>query len=307
MNWHEICLRPTVTMSATALKWPEPSPGVLAYSVLSIVITRICIASSENGLRCEDSFVAVISTLAKWLWFYELYDLDPDDRFDRTVELLTSYIESKNNGFVTRLTNGDMDVFKHIERIVRQYTGNVNDRGRSTFMQMRFKRDTRQYKIEYKIADIIECSTSSTSLISNRSISCDLLTEVGEEERSKWVYVPDDTPLPEDLMQRVISGLKDNGINIRKNKDGEYPTMKAITRLINYLKDGGAGGKRISQQLLEQMGFKNRTREKIKKALYQIPVVHDGGYRSKTASRKYVLDHSVVEVFESLKADRDTA
>ncbi len=118
------------------------------------------------------------------------------------------------------------------------------------------------------------------------------------------MYAPDDTPLPEDLMQRVISGLKDNGINIRKNSDGEYPTIKAITRFINYLKDGGASGKRISQQLLEQMGFKNRTRERIKKALYQIPVIHDGGYRSKTASRKYVLDHSVVEVFESLKADR---
>jgi len=261
---------------------------------------------AENGLPCEDSFVAVISTLAKWLWFYELYDLDPVDRFDRTVELLSAYIENKNNGFVTRLTNGDMDVFKHIERIVRQYTGNVNDRGRSTFMQMRIKRDTRQYKIEYKIADIIECSTPSTSLISNRSISCDLLTEVAEEEQSKWVYVPDDTPLPEELMRRVISGLKDNGINIRKNNDGEYPTIKAITRFINYLKDGGASGKRISQQLLEQMGFKNRTRERIKKALYKMPVIHDGGYRSKSASRKYVLDHSVVEVFESLKADRKT-
>jgi hypothetical protein len=62
---------------------------------------------AENGLPCEDSFVPVISTLSKWLWFYELYDLEPDERFERTVELLSAYIENKNNGFVTRLTNGD--------------------------------------------------------------------------------------------------------------------------------------------------------------------------------------------------------
>jgi len=37
---------------------------------------------------------------------------------------------------------------------------------------------------------------------------------------------------------------------------------------------------------VERAGFKNRTRERI------------------SASRKYVLDHSLVEVFESLKADR---
>jgi hypothetical protein len=52
-------------------------------------------------------------------------------------------------------------------------------------------------------------------------------------------------------------------------------------------KDGGANGNRISQQLLEQMGFKNRTRERIKKALYQIPVIHDGGYRSKTPTERW--------------------
>ena len=268
---------------------------------------KFVIYLAKYGLPCEDSFVPVVSTLAKWLWFYELYDLDPHDRFDRTVELLSAYIESKNNGFVTRLTNGDMDVYNHIGRIVRQYTGSINERGDSTFMQMRLKRDSKQYKEEYRIADIILESTLSTTHTSIRSISCDLLTEVAkEEERRKWVYVPDDTPLPDELMRRVVSGLKNNGINIRKSGDGEYPTMKAITRLINYLKDGGAGGKRISQQLLQQMGFKNRTRERIKQALYRIPVIHDGGYRSKSASRKYLLDHSVVEVFESLKAEQET-
>jgi hypothetical protein len=257
---------------------------------------------AENGLPCEDSFVAVISTLAKWLWFYELYDLDPDDRFERIVELLSTYIENKHNGFVTRLNNGDMDVFNHIGRIVRHYTRNINDRGESTFVQMRYRRDSKQYKHGYTIAAMIDLSTHSSSLTSIRSISCDLLTKVAneDEEQGQWVYVPDDSPLPEELMRKVSCGLKNNGINIRKSGDGEYATMKAITRLINYLKVGGAGGKRISQKLLEQMGFKNRTRETIKKALYRIPVIHDRGYRSKSASRRYVLDDSVLEAFESL-------
>jgi len=42
----------------------------------------------------------------------------------------------------------------------------------------------------------------------------------------------------------------------------------------------------------------DRARESIKKALYKMPVIHGGGYRSKTASRKYVLDKSVLDVFE---------
>jgi hypothetical protein len=254
---------------------------------------------ASNGFPCDDSVEPVISTLTKWLWFYELYHLEPDDRYERAVEVLSLFVEQKHNGYVTRIENGDLDVFRQIERVVRSYTSNVNDAGREVFAQMRDKRDNGYYRNEYQIVPLIDGSSSSIHTTLYRSILCDLLSDDEMDEKTGWVYIPDDTPIPYGLERRIISGLKDNGIAIRKNANGDYPTLIAITRLINYLKEGGAAGRRASQELLRQMGFKNRTREQIKSVLYKRSIVHDGGYRSKSASRKYTLDHSVLEIFET--------
>jgi len=188
-----------------------------------------------------------------------------------------------------------------IERIVRRYTGNVDDAGQEVLNRMRFKRDNGYYSEKYQIIPLIESSPSSPGTEILRSISCDLLRDLpGEGDRGTgWVYVPDDTPLPYGLERKIIAGLKDKGISVRRNAKGEYPTLNAITRLINYLKEGGAGGRRASQELLRQMGFQNRTREQIKDALYRMSVVRRGGYRAKSESRRYVLDSAVLEVFAS--------
>ena len=257
---------------------------------------------ADHGFPCDDSFLPVISTLAKWLWFYELYHLDVDERFEKTIELLCLYIENKNNGYVTRLENGDRDVFRHVERIVRRFTENVNDCGKQVFLQMRCKRDSGQYLQPYSIASMLDGSTSSISHLPLRSISCDLLSN--DEDKGKWRYVPDDTPLPDEAMRKIVVGLRGERITIRKNKDGEYPTLKAITRLVNHLNAGEGRGRRISQDLLSQMGFHNRTRETIKTALYKIPVIHDGGYLSKTASRKYVLAKDFADLLREETEDR---
>jgi hypothetical protein len=256
---------------------------------------------ARDGFPCDDSFEPVISTLSRWLWFYELHHLEPDDRYERTVEVLTLFVEQKHNGYVTRLERGDMDVFRQIGRIVRRYTSNVSDAGQEVFTQLRYKRDSRYYREEYQIVPLIDGSSSSTHTSILRSISCDLLTDQPGEgyEETGWVYVPDDTPLPYGLARKIIAGLKENRISIRRNADGEYPTLKAITRLINYLKEGGAGGRRASQELLRQLGFQNRTREQIKRGLYRMSVIRDGGYRAKSASRRYVLDSAILEVFAS--------
>ncbi len=252
---------------------------------------------AKHGFPCDDSFELVISTLTKWLWFYELFHLEPDDRYERTVEVLSLFVEQKHNNYVTRLNDGDIDVFRQIERIVSCYTSNVNDAGQEVFTQMRYKRDNGFYKKEFQIVPMIELSSSSMSSTILRSSSCDLRTDHEQNKETGWVYTSDDTPLPYGLEQRIISGLKINGIIIRRNANGEYPTLKAITRFINYLKEGGAGGRRASQELLRQMGFQNRTREQIKRALYRMSIIKNGGYRSKSASRKYALDATVLEGF----------
>jgi hypothetical protein len=151
---------------------------------------------ARNGFPCEDSFEPVISTLTKWLWFYELQHLDSDNRYERTVEVLSLFVEQKHNGYVTRLLHGNMDVFRQIERIVRRYTGNVSDDGQEVFAQMRYRRESGYYSEKYQIIPLIDGSSSSTQTSILRSISCDLLTDQVTNEETGWVYVPDDPPLP---------------------------------------------------------------------------------------------------------------
>ena len=66
----------------------------------------------------------------------------------------------------------------------------------------------------------------------------------------------DENDLPEELKQMVINGFQQEGTPLRKNKDGKYPTLLAITRFINYLYAGtNKGTRRASKKLLEKMGF----------------------------------------------------
>lgn len=254
---------------------------------------------ADFGLPCEDSFLIAVSTLAKWLLYLEFYDLDDYERIGRTKHLLRQYVLSKHNGYISRLNNGlEREVLDNVDRVVEDCLRSVNDQGKRVFMEMRYRRDHGHYPTTYTIEERLESAGPYHPLpLPLCPISCGRSSEASRGEEDGWTYVPDDSPLPEDLERHIVQGLHACGLKIRKNKQGEYPTMKAITRLINYLKASKSLGRRASQELLVQMGFPkvSKERERIKKILYKLPVIHDGGYRSKQASRKYILADEVLE------------
>ena len=119
-------------------------------------------------------------------------------------------------------------------------------------------------------------------------------------EGGGWQYQPDLTPLPDEVINRVRQAFKQARRQLRRNnKTDRYPTLDSITHFFNYLFLGRKSGtRRASQKLLIQMGFpkKSNERKPIFGILEKERLLHRGGYLSKTRSRQWSLDKSVLEV-----------
>ena len=142
-------------------------------------------------------------------------------------------------------------------------------------------------------------TTSSYSpTLTTLHLICGGLIEANEP--GGWQYQPDPTPLPDEVISRVRRAFKQARRQLRQNnKTGRYPTLDAITRFFNYLFSGRKSGtRRASQKLLVQMGFpkKNKERKPIFDILEKERLLHRGGYLSKTRSRQWSLDKSVLGV-----------
>ena len=253
---------------------------------------------ARNGFPSEDSFLPVISTLTKWLFYYELYELPVEERKLRIKEVLCVYCTIKHNGFITRLSNGQSEeVITNIDRLVDHTIQTVNDYGKSVFMDMRYRRDRGQYHTVYEIeADLCDLDTNSS--ISICPILCGVLSG-SDEGTQAWTYVPDDTPLPDQVERAVVEAFQASGYKMRK-KDGHYPLLIAITRLINYLAASKTYQRRASQKLLTQMGFpdKSSKRERIKAILSAHDIILRGDYRSRSQSMKYILTKRMIDLLE---------
>lgn len=130
-------------------------------------------------------------------------------------------------------------------------------------------------------------------------LSCGSLTaaDVGEPDHGEWIYQPDDTPLPDCVLEKVRAAFRQQNHQLR-NKAGRYPTLDAITRLFNYLlADRVRGRRRAGRELLVKMGFPSSgsKRDGIINVLLREGLLLKGGYRSKEASRLWILNRDVVE------------
>jgi hypothetical protein len=117
----------------------------------------------------------------------------------------------------------------------------------------------------------------------------------------EWSYVPDNTPLPDRLLTRIKDGFRSAKRQLRRNKAGKYPTLQAMTRLINYLYAGtNPGHRRASQQLLVQMGFPDKTanRQRLKKIMVKAGVLYEGDYQAQRQSRLYCLSKEVIATLD---------
>jgi hypothetical protein len=230
---------------------------------------QTCEIWAKHGLPCHDSVFQVVSQLARWFYFIEFWDLSEDVRFDQVVELMTEFCLTKHNGFVSSLNAGhEQDVRKRIRRIVSCAITNVDDSGKWWFARVRQKRQSGQYRRIIFLAPVIRSIGSETSCQKNNKtppsplglICCSDLGDVNNPETrrmeaEKWVFEPDDTLLPDELRERIEGAYRQAGKRLFK------PTMKKLTRFINYLwkKDGEA---RLGVKALAKMGFPDHNARK---------------------------------------------
>ena len=120
---------------------------------------EFCIFLATVGFPCDDRFIEVISTLAKWFAFYEFYT--PEIDRVRTKEVLKLFCLRKHNGFITRLNNGqEEDVLAHVDRVVNNAIDSTTEEGLKHFAEMRATRDRGYYPTIYRLEDL--CTNTSS-------------------------------------------------------------------------------------------------------------------------------------------------
>ena len=170
---------------------------------------------------------------------------------------------------------------------------------------MRVTRDRGYYPTIYRLEELC-----TNTICSSPFLSCSILCGILRDDKTEqWKYTPDETELPEELTKMVIIGFQQQGTQLRKNKAGKYPTLLAITRLINYLYAGkNKGSRRASKILLEEMGFpaSSKKKERIKTAIRKAGMITIGDYRALNLSRHYSLTPVVVEILDKTRKQPPT-
>jgi hypothetical protein len=255
----------------------------------------------ENGISAEDKLCEIISTLAFWFGYVELFGED----HQQIKDLLRTYVATRHNCKVTRLIAGKQEeVFAQVDRIVDSVLDSEDIEGKELFAELRQKRASGQYKQVYNFASQILEDSNSLSFLNPHNLPLYLICEdlIQEESDSlgpsEWNYQPDQTPLPDDVISRIQASFKQAKRQLRRDKANRYPTLDAIAELFNYLYAGRTiGSRRASQQLLVQMGFVNNSskRTPLFRLLEKEGLLYKGGYLSTTKSRLWTLDKSVIE------------
>ena len=237
-----------------------------------------------NGIPAEDRFVEVISTLAKWFCFVELWGQNSE----RTKAVLHNYVMKKHNGKVTRLNNGHLaEVLAHVDRIVDHVLRTECEQGLALFSEIRRKRATGAYRVILNFEAQIPGDENYEAVASHKA--------------SEWVYQPDLTPLPREIEDRIRKAFSDAKRQLRRNRDGHYPTMDAITRFFNYLVAGRTpGARRAGRELLQTMGLPSNGEERnaVLRILQRAGLLHRGSYRSGSASYSWQLSDDVIEALQ---------
>jgi hypothetical protein len=235
---------------------------------------------AQHGFPTVDKVFEIIGTLARWFLFVELYDR-PDSE---TIAVLTAYVTKFHNDKISRLKSNQVnEVIGQIPRIVAQVRRST-DGEFGCFEDIRRKRATGRYRHVWTFGPEImgfgaKVPTPDPETFGQKS-----------NDLPGWTYVPDDTPLPDFLVQKIFQTFCQAGRQMRQSPDGKRPVLAAITRFVNYL-NAGQGSRRCSIKLLQQMGFPSSGKDlqKIMGLLVKAGIVARGGYRSKSRSRLWIL------------------
>lgn len=229
-----------------------------------------------EGFPANDKFFEIVGTLAKWFLFVELFDRPESE----TIHILTTYVLSQHNSKISRIDRQPDEVISQISRIVTFIKTSTDSTG-GCFEEIRRKRAMGRYRTLW---------TFGPKILGTEPESSFSAVKPAKPGSDQWQYQPDDTPLPEFLVQKIIESFRETGRQIRRGRDGKQPVLVAITRFVNYL-NAGQGSRRCSIKLLQQMGFPSRGRDlqKIMHLLVKAGIVSRGGYLSRSRSRLWIL------------------
>jgi len=225
---------------------------------------QTCEKWARNGLPCADSVFTVVSHLSRWFFFVEWWEMPEDMRLEKVVSLLSEFVLAKNNGFVSRLSAGhEQDVVEQVRRTVPCAVSKVDDSGKWQFMRVRQKRRQGRYKRVIFLEPVIrgkarqDVKTDLKEITPSPPVGLNICwsdlenTTNASDRRTKaeeWKFVPDDTPLPDDLKVAIEKAYRESGKRLYK------PTIRKITSLVNYLRSKG-GEARLGVKALAKMGF----------------------------------------------------
>lgn len=151
-----------------------------------------CVHYAKFGLNEDNSLFQVTNSLAKWLYWIELYNLPVSERKRKICELLNDYIIKKHNGHVTRLLNGqDSKVFDQITRIVNCISKTTDSNCSLKLQTYRAKIQNNNYKTLFSIKDLMLENIASSSCLVNM--------------RPPKINFDPYKPLPESLEELLIS------------------------------------------------------------------------------------------------------
>ncbi len=229
---------------------------------------------AANGLPSDDSIGQVLFEITKWLYWVELYEIPHKERMDQINVILKEYIIKKNNGYVTRLNNGNEKlVFDQIKRIIKSASKIHLQESILLFERIRHKIKNKMYKLNICISDLLKGKKSSSFRQLNmcmppqKTVSDGLLPEVIEEKIKQKQGMKKLFPFANILLNKVVS----------------------------------CGGKaRVGRKWFASKGFKdpNKTQERIE-VLIEAGVLHRGSsYSVGRFAIEYSIPPKILELFK---------
>jgi hypothetical protein len=256
--------------------------------ITNTIIASSCVANSSiigkndwyhtvlryaiNGLEEHDSFFEVIHNLTKWLYWIDLYDLPEQQRTNLIKNLLSEFILQKNNGFITRLSNGnEKEVYEQLFRIIKGVSEINNSFSLDVFYNIRTKIKNNKYANKTRIIDLINGLNFGTPRLLTHMCMPPEKTDIPSNQ------------LPEGIENRIME------------KQGMKKVFELARVLINKLISCG-GKARLGRQWFTSQGFKdpNKTKERID-VLISAGVIRRGDNYSKGRfGKEYSIPESLL-------------
>jgi hypothetical protein len=125
---------------------------------------------AHEGLDAACSMTTVIHEMSKYLYWFELYDEDEEQRQEKVSEVLKHFARTKHNGLSSRAAKGDWaEIDRQIENAVKLAARITDPESLEIFCRMRFKRDNGRYRTVICLVPLILGGEELSSPPSSRS------------------------------------------------------------------------------------------------------------------------------------------